>query len=382
MKLFRNQEIGWYLSGFFVTIGTVCIVYLIVGKNPLYYLLAEGILCSALYLLCMKRRYEDVEKLTQKIDRILHGEDQLELGEYQEGDLEILKDEIYKMTVRLREQNEHLKKEKTFLADALANISHQIRTPLTSVNLMLERIRKQDLEERQKRKIYREMAEMLQRMEWLILGLLKISKLDAGAVVLDKQRIQVEPFIREVVRSLEIPMELREQKLILKGTSDAAFYGDASWTMEAVGNVLKNCMEHTPIGGTIRIAWEENPLYTELSVTDSGNGIDEKDLPHIFERFYKGRISEQQNFGIGLSLARSILTQEKAIITAKNNKEGEPDFLFVFMGEKKKWKSDKFVMKKSSKCHVGQVYLFLETKRRKKDGNSKNRKPDKSVWKR
>ena len=231
MKLFRNQEIGWYLSGFFVTIGTVCIVYLIVGKNPLYYLLAEGILCSALYLLCMKRRYEDVEKLTQKIDRILHGEDQLELGEYQEGDLEILKDEIYKMTVRLREQNEHLKKEKTFLADALANISHQIRTPLTSVNLMLERIRKQDLEERQKRKIYREMAEMLQRMEWLILGLLKISKLDAGAVVLDKQRIQVEPFIREVVRSLEIPMELREQKLILKGTSDAAFYGDASWSM-------------------------------------------------------------------------------------------------------------------------------------------------------
>ena len=336
MKLFRNQEIGWYLSGFFVTIGTVCIVYLIVGKNPLYYLLAEGILCSALYLLCMKRRYEDVEKLTQKIDRILHGEDQLELGEYQEGDLEILKDEIYKMTVRLREQNEHLKKEKTFLADALANISHQIRTPLTSVNLMLERIRKQDLEERQKRKIYREMAEMLQRMEWLILGLLKISKLDAGAVVLDKQRIQVEPFIREVVRSLEIPMELREQKLILKGTSDAAFYGDASWTMEAVCNVLKNCMEHTPIGGTIRIAWEENPLYTELSVTDSGNGIDEKDLPHIFERFYKGRISEQQNFGIGLSLARSILTQEKAIITAKNNKEGGARFLVRFYGGKEK----------------------------------------------
>ena len=84
--------------------------------------------------------------------------------------------------------------------------------------------------------------------------------------------------------------------------------------MEAVGNVLKNCMEHTPIGGTIHIAWEENPLYTELSVTDSGNGIDEKDLPHIFERFYKGRISEQHNFGIGLSLARSILNKEKACL--------------------------------------------------------------------
>ena len=326
MKLFRNQEIGWYLSGFFVTIGTVCIVYLIVGKNPLYYLLAEGILCSALYLLCMKRRYEDVEKLTQKIDRILHGEDQLELGEYQEGDLEILKDEIYKMTVRLREQNEHLKKEKTFLADALANISHQIRTPLTSVNLMLERIRKQDLEERQKRKIYREMAEMLQRMEWLILGLLKISKLDAGAVVLDKQRIQVEPFIREVVRSLEIPMELREQKLILKGTSDAAFYGDASWTMEAVGNVLKNCMEHTPDEGKIKITCSQNPLYTEFVIEDGGNGFSRKDLPHLFERFYRGEQAAKDSAGIGLALAKLILEAQNGQITAENSESGHARF--------------------------------------------------------
>ena len=174
------------------------------------------------------------------------------------------------------------------------------------------------------------MTGMLQRMEWLILALLKISKLDAGAVTLEKQKIMVRPFLREVLSVLEIPMELREQQVILNGNEDASFYGDESWTMEAVENVLKNCMEHTPYGGTIRISWEENPLYTEISVTDSGKGIDEKDLPHIFERFYKGRMSEQQNFGIGLALSRSILSHEKAVITAKNAKEGGAKFQMRF----------------------------------------------------
>lgn len=330
MKLFRNREIGSYMAAFLLTTAAVCICFLLTGGNAVFYLIAEGLILLGIFLICLRRRYEDMEKLTQKVDRILHGEDQLELGEYKEGDLEILKDEIYKMTVRLREQNEQLEREKSYLANALADISHQIRTPLTSLNLMVERLRRPDMEEGQKRKIYREMTGMLQRMEWLILALLKISKLDAGAVTLEKQKIMVKPFLREVLSTLEIPMELREQQVILNGNEDASFYGDESWTMEAVENVLKNCMEHTPYGGTIWISWEENPLYTEISVTDSGKGIDEKDLPHIFERFYKGRMSEQQNFGIGLALSRSILSHEKAVITAKNAKEGGAKFQMRF----------------------------------------------------
>lgn len=345
MKLFRNREIAGYLVAFLMI--TVCtgIVWMVTGGIPLVYIFVEGVILSGIFLFCLKKRYEDVEKLTQKIDRILHGEDRLELGEYKEGDLEILKDEIYKMTVRLREQNDQLEEEKAYLADSLANISHQIRTPLTSLNLMLERIRKHDLPDDQKRKMYLEMTGMLQRMEWLILALLKISKLDAGAVSLEEKKIQVKPFLRQVCRSLEIPMELREQKLILEGDDEAGFCGDESWTMEAVENVLKNCMEHTPYGGTIRIIWEENPVYTEIAVIDSGSGIDEKDLPHIFERFYKGRMSEQQNFGIGLSLARSILSREKAVITAKNARDGGAKFIIRFY---KKMESDKIVMEKSS----------------------------------
>lgn len=345
MKVFRNREtVSCFIFFLIVTVG-VSGCFLVTEGHPLLFILMEGLLLFIFFLLCLKRRYEDMERLTQKIDRILHGEDYLELGEYKEGDLEILKDEIYKMTVRLREQNDRLKKEKVYLSDALADISHQIRTPLTSLNLMMERIRKHDIPDGQKRKIYLEMTGMLQRMEWLIMALLKISKLDAGAVSMEEKRIQVKPFLKQVCRSLEIPMELREQKLILEGNEKAGFYGDESWTMEAVENVLKNCMEHTPRGGSIRIRWEENPVYTEIAVTDSGSGIDEKDLPYIFERFYKGRMSEHQNFGIGLALARSILSREKAVITAKNVKEGGASFRIRFY---EKRENDKIVMEKSS----------------------------------
>ena len=165
MKLFRNREIGSYMAAFLLTTAAVCICFLLTGGNAVFYLMAEGLILLGIFLICLRRRYEDMEKLTQKVDRILHGEDQLELGEYKEGDLEILKDEIYKMTVRLREQNEQLEREKSYLANALADISHQIRTPLTSLNLMVERLRRPDMEEGQKRKIYREMTGMLHMME-------------------------------------------------------------------------------------------------------------------------------------------------------------------------------------------------------------------------
>ncbi|MBY0758686.1 two-component sensor histidine kinase [Drancourtella sp. An210] len=278
----------------------------------------------------MRRRYKDIESLTQQIDRILHGEEHLELGEFREGDLEILKDEIYKMTVRLREQNEKAKQEKVFLADALADISHQIRTPLTSLNIMLERMKQADMSEIQRKKSCRDMERMLGRMEWLITALLKMSKLDAGTVRLEKKRILAKDFVKEAVRPLEIPMELKGQTLLLKGEGDVTFQGDEAWTMEALGNVLKNCMEHTPSGGMIQIEWRENPLFTEIAVSDSGDGIAKEDLPHIFERFYRGRQSDNVNFGIGLALARSILSGEDAVITAENRKEGGARFRIRF----------------------------------------------------
>lgn len=330
MKLFRNKEIRKACVGF---LGITCLTLVGVSfteGHASWWICVEGALLLLFFLLYMRRRYKDIESLTQQIDRILHGEEHLELGEFREGDLEILKDEIYKMTVRLREQNEKAKQEKGFLADALADISHQIRTPLTSLNIMLERMKQADMSEIQRKKSCRDMERMLGRMEWLITALLKMSKLDAGTVRLEKKRILAKDFVKEAVRPLEIPMELKGQTLLLKGEGDVTFQGDEAWTMEALGNVLKNCMEHTPSGGMIQIEWRENPLFTEIAVSDSGDGIAKEDLPHIFERFYRGRQSDNVNFGIGLALARSILSGEDAVITAENRKEGGARFRIRF----------------------------------------------------
>ena len=334
MGILKNKEIREYVFSFAVSMIVPGILAVLFPKYAFVWILAEGILFLVLFFIFMNQRYKDINRITEKIDQILHGKDELELGEFKEGDLEILKDEIYKMTIRLREQNEQMKKEKTRLADALADISHQIRTPLTSLNLMLERIKQSNMDEMQKRRNYREMEHMLQRMEWLITALLKMSKLEAGTVVLEKKKLNIRKFLSETIRPFEIAMELRNQKLIFEGEEDCCFFGDEAWTAEAIGNVIKNCMEHTPESGKIKIAWKKNPLYTEIRITDSGPGIPEKDLPHIFERFYRRNQSGNLNFGIGLALARSILVEEGGVIFAKNKKEGGAVFIIRFYEEK------------------------------------------------
>ena len=158
---------------------------------------------------------------------------------------------------------------------------------------------------------------MLGRIEWLITALLKISKLDAGTVEFKQEFIPLDQLIAKATAPLLIPMELRLQELRVKATGN--FTGDISWTCEALTNIIKNCMEHTPAEGRIEIQASENALYTEIIISDNGQGIEKEDLPHIFERFYKGKNSDNKSFGIGLALARMIITSQNGIIKAEDN---------------------------------------------------------------
>ncbi len=328
MKLSRNKEVSKSLVlQIIISLAAVILSFLWEIRFGIFTL----VLCIcfiSVYLLTMHSRYRRIAELSNDIDRILHGENHVSLEKYSEGELGILRSEIHKMTVRLREQSNNLKKDKIYLVDSIADISHQLRTPLTSINLLVSLISENDITPEKRLKLTHELYELLSRVDWLITTLLKISKLDAGTVVFKKEEISLAELVSKSVSPLLIPVELRSQKLEIK--SDGSFFGDVLWTCEAIGNIVKNCMEHTDDGGEIKITASENALYCEIIIADNGKGILAEDLPHIFERFYKGKNSDDKSFGIGLNLARMIVTSQNGTIKAENGEEKGAVFTIRF----------------------------------------------------
>ncbi len=317
MRLFKNPE----FNGPFAL---SCMIGLIASAVAFAWELRFGILVSALcvaflliFYISAYRRYKKLSDLAADVDKILHGDASVPLDQYSEGELAILQSEVYKMTVRLREQQQSLLDDKVYLADSLADISHQIRTPLTSINLLVNFLSEPDISDERRLKLTHELYGLLSRIDWLITALLKISKLDAGTVRFKKEHITLEELIRKATSPILVPMELRDQSLKLESSGD--FVGDISWTGEAITNIVKNCMEHTPDGGTITVTASENALYREIVIADNGHGISPDDLPHIFERFYKGKNSDDKSFGIGLALARMIISSQNGTVKAENN---------------------------------------------------------------
>lgn len=261
-------------------------------------------------------RYKKISKLASAVNDLLHGDNSISLEDYSEGELGILHSEIYKMTIRLREQQHKLMNDKVYLADSIADISHQIRTPLTSINLLVQLLSEPNLKEERRQQIAHDLYSLLSRIDWLITALLKISKLDAGTVQFKKEKIALETLIRKSCSPLLVPIELKGQDLRIQ--ADGEICCDVAWTCEAIGNIVKNCMEHTPECGIISITAIDNVLYSEIVIEDTGTGIAKEDLPHIFERFYKGKDSDDKSFGVGLALSRMIITSQNGTVKAVN----------------------------------------------------------------
>ena len=328
MKFFRNPEVKQSIFIYVTIMAVASTVSFLWKKEFGFFTFGLCVLFLLIHIVTTYRRYKRIADLSTDIDRILHGENALSIEKYAEGELGILQSEIYKMTVRLREQQQKLIEDKVYLADSIADISHQIRTPLTSMNLIVSFLSESGITEQRKQKLIQELYELLARIEWLITTLLKISKLDAGTVQFRKEQINLEELIQKSVAPVVIPMELRGQELIVHASG--AFYGDIGWTCEAIGNIVKNCMEHTPEGGKVEVIASENPIYSEIVIKDNGTGIDKDDLPHIFERFYKGKNSGDNSFGVGLALARMIITGQGGTIKAENRKDKGAKFTIRF----------------------------------------------------
>lgn len=328
MRFFRNPEIikTLMLHGI-LSVAACSVAFLWEFRFGLFVL----VLCAiffGVFLFTTYRRYRKIFELSAELDRVLHGEEQISFAAYAEGELGVLQSEIQKMTIRLREQRQRLQNEKVYLADSIADISHQIRTPLTSVHLLAQFLSEPKLSEERRIQLVHEMYELLSRIDWQITTLLKISKLDAKTVQFQKETLLLEELVRRATAPLLVPLELREQQLTVVAEGNICV--DCAWTGEALGNIVKNCMEHTPRGGEIKISATENALYSEILVADNGSGIEKEDLPYIFERFYKGKNSDDRSFGIGLALARMVITGQDGTVKAENNAESGAIFTVRF----------------------------------------------------
>lgn len=320
MKLLRNEELRrplWALLG--LTAALAAAGWALCGPICAGLLALLGLSAGALFLLSARRRYRALADMSADIDRVLHGLESHSLQGSAEGELAILQSEIRKLTVRLRQAADVQRRQRLQLADAMADISHQLRTPLTAIRLTLSMLGREELPEAERRQRLQELRRLVDRMDWLVESLLKMSRIDAGAVHFQAQPCRAAELVAQAAQPLAVAMELRGIRLLVSA-GEEVFTGDAVWNAEALGNVLKNCMEHA--ASCIRVTARQTALFTELRVQDDGPGFRPEDLPHLFERFYRGSRAEDGSVGIGLALARMVLSAQNGSIRAENAREG------------------------------------------------------------
>lgn len=327
--MFRNREIRQFGFCFGGAALAGAIAGFMIHPAAGSLVLALTAVFGILFFVFTGYRYRRIARLSEEIDRVLHYGERIDISKEEEGELSILQSEITKMTRRIREQNDRLKQEKKHLADSLADIAHQLRTPLTSANLLLSLLENEP-DERKRKALLREAEELFAQVDWLLTSLLKLSRLDAGIVVFKQEETEVEKLLQLSLRPLLIPMELHGITLEKEVPSGVSVFVDPGWLSEALQNILKNCCEKAGDGGTIKISCKDTLLYTEIEISDSGPGFDSEEIHHIFDRFYRGKKENAAGYGIGLSLSRTIIIRQGGTVTAKNHPEGGAVFTVRF----------------------------------------------------
>lgn len=275
-----------------------------------------------------------IQKIQRYIEQINQKQYTLQMDSNQEDDLSKLSSELYKITVMLKEQAENSKREKEVLQTSISDISHQIKTPLTSISIMLDSLQETKNMQTETRDVFMmEIRKQIEWIHWLIYALLKLSRLDADVVEFQKETIRLKELVTHVIQSLSIPIEIKNQTIQIQGDENARIQADFSWQKEAITNIVKNAIEHTPEGKKITITLEENPLYSKIIVEDEGEGIDKEDMKHIFKRFYKAKNASENSVGIGLALAKSIIEKQGGYITCSSEKGKGSKFEIRYMKE-------------------------------------------------
>lgn len=316
----KNKEFYWpVLLGITVS-ATAIMIMLFISKTGAIICAALSVILLSVFAVYTSGRYRAIRQLNDYLSLVCSGHYELAPEDNTEGELSILQNNLIKVISQLKTQNEVIEKDKRYLADSLADISHQLKTPLTSLLVVSELLEKE--ESPAKRKEFTDIIyAQCDRMRWLIQTLLKLSKLDAGTAELNIEPISVSEIVESSLSPFLLTLDLRNIKVV-KSLTEFCFPADRNWTAEALQNIIKNCIEHTPDGGQLTITADETTIFSRIVIRDDGCGIAAEDLPHIFERFYHGKNASAESVGIGLALSKTILNKENASVTV-TSKEGD-----------------------------------------------------------
>lgn len=288
-------------------------------KIDIVIIIAGGIAVTSVLLSYNKKREEKISDINSYIGKVNRGNYELKIEENGEDELTKLRNELYKTTVLLRETAENSEKEKTNLSNSLTDISHQLKTPLTSIRIMIDNIQNNpDMDEKTRNEFIEDISKQIDWISSLVISLLKLAKFDAGSIVMRDEEINVKKLIQNIISNLAILIDIKDIKIEENISEQITLFADYNWQLEALTNIIKNCIEHSFDGGKIKIEAESNSVFTKIIITDEGEGIGKKDLNRIFERFYKSEKSSENSIGIGLALAKTIIEKERGYIKVES----------------------------------------------------------------
>lgn len=276
-----------------------------------------------LFLRFNAKKDREINKITKCLEEINKRNYKIDIEEMSEDELSILKNELYKVTIKLKEDAENSKQAKKDLKDTLADISHQLKTPITSILIILDNIiDNPDMDKNTREDFIRDIKRELLNMNFLALNLLKLSKLDSNTVHFLKKEVSLNEIVTSSIKNVSPLCDLKNITIVKNLELGIKINCDLNWQVEAITNILKNCVEHSNENSKIDIMTTTNKVYSSIEIRDYGPGISQKDLPHIFERFYKGASSSSNSIGIGLSLAKKIIESNNGLIMVDTSKKG------------------------------------------------------------
>ncbi len=278
-----------------------------------------GIVLITIFVIYNYQKDRKLKEIQNYLEEINKKNYKLDIEDNREGELSILKNEVYKTTVFLKEQAENSMQDKINLKDSISDISHQLKTPLTSISILLDNIiENPNMDTATRNEFVKDIRREIININFLVQALLKLSKFDANAVEFINKEVNIKQMLDSAVKNIMPLCDLKKVEIELIGDDKDKLVCDERWQIEAISNILKNSVEYSNAGDTIYVKFKENNLYTQIDIKDSGKGIDKEDLPHIFDRFYKGKNSSKNSIGIGLALSKTIIEKSGGNISAES----------------------------------------------------------------